>query len=164
MPWMLAPKPSPVKVTTHHKSEILHQWKVRDVTWKRRLQNLKHVCKKHRPTYCVCFHRSCWKNVPSLNWIIFPNLLRLKKNFRLSRSAPTGWVSSQPGLTETMSSNKQIARHRGWQWKNQPIRIDFRDRASNGTYTTSKQIWIAKEILQYSHQMSDWMIVWSVLR
>lgn len=161
MPWMLAPKPSPVKVTTHHKSEILHQWKVQDATSKRKLQTWSIFAKEQTHLLCL-FPPLMLKKVHQV-WIGSLSPILWDKNeisFWLSRFAR---LSSQPGLTETMSSNKQIARHLGWQWTNLHIRIDFRHRASNGTDVTSKQIWIAREILQYPHQMNDWINFWSVL-
>lgn len=149
MPWMLAPKRSPVKVTTHHLSEILYQWKVQDVTWKRRLQNLKHVCKR---TNLLIVFFSTTRVEKSRNWIIFPNLLRLKKNFRLSSSAPTGWVSSQPGLTETnCPSSRQAMKksaYQDWFQRNKPLTAPTQHRNRFGLPR------------RFSNTLIKWVIEW----
>ena len=126
---------------------------------KEKTSNVKHVCKR---TYLLIVNFSTThvdKNAPSLTWIIFPNLLRFKKKLpaftlcsdRLSQQSAR---FDQNKLPVIKAGNEKICL----------LGLISEKQASNGTYVTSKQIWIAKEILQCSHQMSDWMILWSVLR
>ena len=92
---------------------------------KEKTSNVKHFCKRTHLLIVSFSTAHVDKNAPSLNWIIFPNLLRLKKNFRLSRSAPTGWVSSQPGLTKTnCPSSRQAMKksaYQDWFQSNKPL-------------------------------------------